>query len=187
MDISGLAVLYTGRLSPEKHVDVCLRAFAVVRQSLPDAIFLIAGQGAAQDKLKQLAQELGLVNSVRFLGFVTPGDLVALYQVADIFAIASTAETQCLSMMQAFACGLPAVAVRAGGLPEYLPDAAGFLVPVGDVDALADKIKFLLTDSETRRRYGEQALKFVQQYSAPRIMQEWVALFSEFVSKRPVK
>ncbi len=178
LNITGPVLLYTGRLSPEKHVDVCIRAFADVRRVVPDASFFIVGQGAAQDRLKALAQQLNLGNAVRFFGFVSPDDIVRIYQAADVFAIASTAETQCLSLMQAFACGLPAVAVNAGGLPEYLPSSVGFIVPTGDVGAMAEKLTLLLNDDGMRRQYGERALQFVQRYAASRIAEEWISLYS---------
>ena len=178
LGVSGPVLIYTGRLSPEKHVDVCLRAFAEVRRTVPDASFFVIGQGAAQDDLKKLAQELNLGESVRFLGFVGSEEIVHFYQGADVFAIASTAETQCLSMMQAFACGLPAVAADAGGLPEFLPPEAGFLIKPGDVAALAEKLTMFMTNAEARHQYGARALSYVQKFSAPHIMDEWVALYS---------
>jgi len=176
--ITGHAIVYAGRLSPEKHVDTCIQAMPDIRKSVPDAVLLLAGQGSAQQQLTDLAARLGVSDAVRFLGFIDQTQLSRVYQASDVFVIASTVETQCLTMMQAFACGLSTVGVDAGGLPEYLPSSVGFIVPPENPVALAGKLSAILKDDEQRRQLGARALHFVQQYSAPRIAAEWAELYS---------
>jgi glycosyltransferase involved in cell wall biosynthesis len=177
----GPTVLYAGRLAPEKNVDVCLQAFMRVRAQVPDARFRIAGRGISEHALKALAQKMGLGSSVEFLGYLEPSALVSAYQAADVFMVASTAEMQCLAMMQAMACRLPVIAVNAGGLPEYVSQGGGFVVPTGDVAALAEKLQLLFTDAELRQRMGAHAFGYVQQFRPSMIAREWEALYERTI------
>ena len=107
-------VLYTGRLADEKNIDVIIRAISLVKKKIPNITFAVTGHGNAENKLKKLAKKLGLEKNVLFLGYVETSTFVKIYQASDIFAVMSTAETQCISMMQAMATGIPVIGANAG-------------------------------------------------------------------------
>ncbi len=109
--------------------------------------------------------------------------LAEFYKAADMFVLMSTAETQSVALMQAYASGLPAITARAGALPHYTPAEAGYTVEPGDVHALAAHIKKLLSDSALREKLGEGALAFVKKFSPASIAGEWENIFKEAKKK----
>lgn len=141
-------VLFVGRLTTEKHVEVTLGAVAKLAPELPGITFDIVGGGDQHRNLEQTAQRLGIVDRVTFHGRVSEEQLRAAYTRADVFSIASIAELQSIATMEAMASGLPIVAANAVALPHLVHDGEnGYLFEPGDVDDLADKLRRVLTAS----------------------------------------
>ncbi len=179
-DFSGFTLLYAGRLAPEKRLDLAIRAVASLAAAVPAAALVLLGRGSAEDDLKALSRSLGVEGRVRFLGFIPDvTTMTEIYNAADGFVIPSTAETQSIAAMQAMACGLPVVGVRAWGLSEYITAANGILVDPGDEAALARALLHLATHPEVRRDLGEGGRAFVQAFSAPVITAEWEDVYQE--------
>src|SRR5207302_9835111 len=109
-------VLFVGNLEPRKQVDVLLRAFARVRNELPDSVLLVVGSGENAGALDQTANlehltiELNLSDNVRFLGRINDQRLLDCYAAADMFALPSSSEAQGIVALEAMASGLPVVA-----------------------------------------------------------------------------
>ncbi len=177
--LSEKTVLYTGRLAAEKHVDVIIKAMVKVKAAVPEITLALTGHGAAETSLKDLTKQLDLETIVRFFGFVSPSDLKALYQASDIFTIMSTAESQSLSLFQAFASGLPVIGARARALPEYINHDNGYLVEPGDDQALAEIIIKLATDPVLATRLGENGLHASERFSPVEITNQWEKLYNE--------
>lgn len=138
-------VLFVGRLTTEKHVDVTLQAIAKLAPEL-DVTFDIVGGGDQRRHLEQLAASLGITDRVVFHGKVPEDELRAAYTRADVFVISSIAELQSIVTMEAMASGLPIIGADAVALPHLIHDGEnGYLFPPGDVDALADRIRTVLT------------------------------------------
>ncbi|MDP2736282.1 MAG: glycosyltransferase [bacterium] len=180
-NLSGNTIIYAGRLSPEKNIDVLIKAVAIAKKRISDINLAIAGSGQAEKELKDLAKKLSLENEVKFLGTLSKVDLAKLYQASEVFSIASTSETQSLTLMQAMSCGLPAVVVGARALPEYVNEKNGFVVKVGDGQALAEKFVLLLANSELRNKLSRGAVEYVKQFSAPSIAKKWEILYQETI------
>ncbi len=141
-------VLFVGRLTTEKHVELTLQAIAKLAPELPDITFDVVGGGDQHRNLEQTAQRLGIDDRVVFHGRVSEEELRASYTHADVFAIASIAELQSIATMEAMASGLPVVAANAVALPHLVQDGEnGYLFEPGDVDDLADKLRRVLTAS----------------------------------------
>lgn len=151
-----------GRLEPVKRLDLLLSAAAKLRPRFPDLRVLIAGDGASRPHLERLAHDLSLADAVEFAGW--RDDVASFHRELCVFCIPSEHEGFGLAALEAMASGLPVVASRVGGLPELIEDGrCGFLVPVGDVDALADRIGRLLGDAELRARMGVAARRAVEE------------------------
>lgn len=135
-------LLYVGRLSEEKGVDVLLRAFASA--SLPMTLCL-AGEGDAQPQLQALCTELGLGERVHFAGRLAPEELRTLYRSSTGLVLPSQSpENAPYAVIEAQAMGLPAVVSRAGGLPELITEGeTGFLFETGSVADLSKKLQIL--------------------------------------------
>ena len=96
-----------------------------------------------------------------------------------MFAIASTAEMQSLSMMKAMATGLPVIGVNAWALPEYINENNGFVLEPGDFQGIAEKIIFLFENPEKRKILGKGGLEFVQKFSPSAIAGEWRRIYTK--------
>lgn len=173
-------VLYAGRLAEEKHVNVIIRAIEIVKTKIPDICFVITGHGNAEASLKKLTADLHLQNVVRFMGYVDFAKFPLIYQASDLFAVMSTAETQCISLMQAFSCGIPGITARAWGLPEYTGTQAGIIIEPGDSAALADTIIELFNNPARIKKMGTAAIESVKKYYPNAVAQTWEELYKKF-------
>lgn len=142
-----------GRLEPLKGIDLLLKAFKKVALYYPFAVLLIVGTGSQELALKSLAGELGLENEVFFTGYRE--DVHDLFQLMDVFALASRWEGLPMVLLESMSHSLPVVAADVGGTAEAVqPGKTGFLVRSGDVDDLADKLLRLCLDKELSVRMG---------------------------------
>lgn len=174
-------IVYAGRLAREKGIDVLIRALALIGAECPDATLVLAGHGSAGDDLAALADRLGVGHRVRFVGTLDHDTLAQLFAAADLFAIASPSETQSMVLLQAMACGLPAVGVRCGGLTEHIPATAGCLVEPGCAEAFSGTLMRLMADPVARKRMGERARQFAETFSIARIVDTWEDLYRRLV------
>ncbi|MFT4307308.1 MAG: glycosyltransferase [Microbacterium sp.] len=150
-------VLFVGRLTTEKHVNVVLRAVAKLAPE-HDLVFDVVGGGDQLNNLRQLTAQLGIEDRVFFHGRTSEADLREFLSRASVFAIASIAELQSIATMEAMASGLPIVAADAVALPHLVHDGEnGYLFEPGNADDLADKLELVLTASPDEYRRMQQA------------------------------
>lgn len=180
--LSDFCLMYAGRLAPEKNVDVIIKALALAKKSIPEAQLAIAGTGTEEQNLKHLAGSLGVEKSIKFLGFLDHAKLAEAYNASEAFVMMSTSETQGLVMMQAMACGIPVIGARARALPEYINTENGILVEPDDHKTLAEKIVFLLTNDNVRKKLGAGARESVQKFSAPAVAKEWEQIYERAIA-----
>ena len=122
-----------------------LRAFQLI-QKIPEAKLIVAGYGSEEAKLKKLAVELNLKN-IEFTGRVEQSEMPKIYDRADVYLNASIVDNMPLSIIEAFACGLPVVSTDAGGISYIVADGeTGLLVKTNDYKALAEQAIRLLED-----------------------------------------
>jgi glycosyltransferase involved in cell wall biosynthesis len=124
---------------------------------MPDVRLTLAGEGEMTQALKRLADRLGLRSHVEFVGFVPNERIYSLLQDHHVMVMPSVMESESfgVAVLEAAACGRPAVASRVGGVPAVLRDCeTGLLVPPGDEVALAEAILRLAGDLELGRRMG---------------------------------
>lgn len=141
-------------LRPEKNHELFLRMSAKVVESVPDAMFLIVGDGPERPKLESLTAELKIQDSVRFLG--TRSDVAELLSVLDVFALTSHMEANPVSILEAMATEVPVVAPRVGSIPEsVLQGKTGYLYEVGQLEPLADQVARLLGNRQLAEAMGE--------------------------------
>ncbi len=168
-------VLCVSRLSPEKGVDVLLKAIAQALPALPTLKVMIAGDGPARAALETEATTLGIDQAVTFLGAVPHTDLSALYQQASVLALTSHEEGLGRVIIEAFLHGVPVVATATSGATALLAGTdAGLLCPVADAPALAEAITRLCTDTTLNAHMGNAALAEGAQFDAAALAQAWV-------------
>ena len=154
---SGDGVLYVGRLAPKKGLEYLLEAMTDV-----DAHLTIVGDGSERDRLERRAAELDI--DVTFVGEVAPEAVDSYYRDAGVFVLPSLeGEGMPNVVLEAMSWGLPVVATDSGGLPTMIEDGEnGFLVPMRDSEAIAERIGELLTDTEYRENMGMVAREYVR-------------------------
>jgi glycosyltransferase involved in cell wall biosynthesis len=145
-------VLTPARLNAQKGHDALLEAIAAV----PDALFLLAGDGPDRERLEARTAELGAAGRVRFLG--RRADVPQLLAACDVFALPSLYEGSSLAVLEAMAAGIPIVSSAIGGTEELIDDGrSGLLVPPGDAPALAAALRRLLGDPKLREDLAARA------------------------------
>ncbi len=171
-------IIFVGRLTAEKHVDVLLRGVAKLDSSL-DAHFDVVGGGDQRKSLEHLAHELGIGERVTFHGRVSEDELRRLYSQASVFAIASIAELQSIATMEAMASALPVVGANAVALPHLVHDSEnGYLFEPGNVDDLADKLTRVLSAApEEYERMQRCSLEGVAVHDINRTLDTFEALY----------
>lgn len=179
--LSKQVVVFGGRLAPEKKIDVMIRAIPILKEIFPEINLALAGRGAEENKLRDLAVALNVKKEVVFLGNLDKKWLAELFHASEVFALTSTSETQNMVMLQAMACGLPVVAVNAQALPEYVAADRGFVVEPGNPQALAEKIAILLKDRKKAKTLGLTGRKYVEQFSVANIATEWERIYNQVI------
>jgi len=171
-------ILFVGRLTTEKHIDVVLKALSQLDPAL-DVTFDIVGGGDQRAKLEALAQQLDVASRVTFHGHASEEDLRTLYSRASVFAIASIAELQSIATMEAMASGLPIVAANAVALPHLVHEGEnGYLFEPGDADELAARLTDVLTAApEERTRMQQASLDAVAVHDITRTLDTFEALY----------
>ena len=159
-------LLYLGRLKKYKRVDLIIDAFARVRRTFAAARLIIAGKGDARPALEQQIRRLGLENAVQLTGFVSDLEKRDLFRRSWVHLLTSSKEGWGITNIEAAACATPTIASNSPGLRDSVEDGrTGFLVPHGDVAALAARIEQLLGNPILRRQLGEQAQAFAQRFT----------------------
>ncbi len=159
-------VLTAGRVSDEKNVDVFVKAAKLVLEK-EKARFIVQGDGPARTKCVKLAHKLGMDGKIIFTGFVKEFEVPFFYNACDVFATASTFETQGLSLLEVMACGKVPVAADALAIPELVHHGKnGFLFTPNNERDMAEKIVEALRLSEKeKKRMEENARKTAVQFS----------------------
>jgi L-malate glycosyltransferase len=170
-------------LVPHKGQRHLVEAAQIVGRSVPDARFIIAGEGELRSALERQIKERRLEKHVVLLGFRP--DVLSLHKAFDIFVMSSVTEGLGTSLLDAMACGKPIVATAAGGIPEVVRDReTGFLVQPRDHHAMARAIVTLLGDPALRHRMGEAGRTFVcERFSAERMVRDTLGVYDKVVAK----
>jgi len=166
-------------LRPEKNHRLFLQAAARVQRSIPEAHFLIVGDGPLRPQLEQTAADLQLSSHVHFLG--TRPDVPAVLSMLDVFALSSDNEANPVSILEAMAMAKPVVATQVGSVAESVVDGTtGYLVKPGDPSELAGRIVQLLQDPLLARSLGQAGREcVVRHWSLERMVEGYERLIEE--------
>ena len=148
-------------LRPEKNHELFLAGAKQIVRELPKTRFLIVGDGPCRESLEQITQELGLENSVHFLG--SRSDVPELLTALDVLALTSHNEASPVSILEALSTACPVVSADVGSVSETVsPGKTGFLFPAGETDAYATAVVDLLNDPEKCRQLGNEGRRRVR-------------------------
>ncbi len=175
-----------GRLVYQKAHDVFLRAASLVLMAVPDAQFVIVGEGPLRPTLERMKDDLGL-HTCHFAGFRS--DIPNMLSLMDVFALASILEGSPVVILEALGAERPIAATRIDGVTDVLRHGVtGLLVPPGDPAALADAIVSLLKDRELSCRLAEAGRKLVEeQFALSRMVAEVDRFYTTLLQKKGIQ
>ncbi len=173
-------ILFVGTFEPRKNVPGLLEAYARFRQRRPDAppLTLAGRQGWLFESALTRIQELGLDDHVRLLMELPEADLPAVYNGAGLFVLPSHYEGFGVTLLEAMACGVPALAAGRASLPEIAGGAA-VLVNPDDSEEMAEQLERVLTDTVLRQSLRERGLERASQFSWERCATQTATLYRE--------
>jgi glycosyltransferase involved in cell wall biosynthesis len=178
-------VLWVGRLEPYKRADVMLEAMRDIAKQVPAARLVIVGAGSARDALESQSRSLGVGEVVRFTGFVSEEEKIAWLRRAAVVVNSSEKEGWGMTVIEANACGVPAVSSDVPGLRDSTRhDVTGLLYPYGDAAALAAAVVRLLSDTATYGRMSAAALEWSARFTWDRVTDDAEALIGAAIESR---
>ncbi len=178
-------VLMAGRLAPEKEHEVLLKAIALLKVQLAGTRLrcLIVGDGDRRHFIEQQIKILGLEDEVRLLGL--RNDMANIMCACDLSCLTSRFEGFSLVAVEGLAMGLPLVTTRAGGIVEAVQEGQNaFVVPVGDSQAIADKLVCLLNDDELRKKFARSGLEYCRSFSMENTVTRTEQLYSKLLEDK---
>jgi len=174
----GGPIVTVGRLVEQKNHEMFLHAAAALSRDVPEAAFLIIGDGPLRGALEEQARRLGIADRVTFAG--ERHDVDEVMRQASLFWLTSRWEGMPNVVLEAMASGLPVIATDVGGTRELLQDGAdGFIVPAGDTDAFVRRSRELLRDAAMRRRFSAAARAHAEVFSTSRMVGAMMQLYDE--------
>jgi 1,2-diacylglycerol 3-alpha-glucosyltransferase len=173
-------LLFVGRLSGEKHIDLLIQAMPYVLAVRPEMKLVLVGKGPEREHLVRLIQRLGLQKSVLFYGPRPLDEIPALLGSASLFLFASEIETQALGLIEAMAAGVPAVAVDSPATRDALAGGGGMLTR-SDPEVYAKAVLDLLEHPDRLQSLGGQARVAAQAYAIPLTVKKMVSVYQQAI------
>ncbi len=169
-------IMHVSNFRPVKRVQDVVQAFARIHAETPARLVMV-GDGPDRPRAQELAESLGVGQDVLFLG--KHAAVEELLSCADLFLLPSVSESFGLAALEAMACGTPVIGYRAGGLPEVVEDGVnGFLLPVEDVQGMAEAGIRLLADPELHARFREAARRTaVERFSTDQVVPRYESYY----------
>lgn len=177
-------IVTTSRLVPKNGVDVLIAAIAKFKEKRPNVKCLILGDGPERSALERQAKKLKLETNVLFLGQVGQKDLPLYLKISDMFVRPSRSEGLGSSFLEAMAAEVPVIGTPVGGIVDFLHNGqTGFLVEVDNPEELAEKMDFVLKNSEARKRVVYNAKSLVDEnYSWDKIAKLFKNIFDKLIN-----
>jgi len=178
-------LLSTRNFEANYNVACTLRAFARIQLRHPDATLTIVGSGSEAEALRVLATVLGL-RGVRFVGRVAPDQMAAYYAAADVYVQTPAVDNMPLSVLEAFASGVPVVSTDAGGVRAMLTDDVhGLLAPLDDDAAIAEAVCRLLAEPGLGARLADAARRETDAYVWDAVRDRWASAYTRLARPSP--
>lgn len=178
-------LLYVGTLEPRKNITGLLKAYRIFKNKWPDLDYnlVIAGEkGWMYEEIFKLAEDLGLKDNIKFLGYISDNDLPLLYNCARLFVYPSLYEGFGLPPLEAMACGIPVITSNSSSLPEIV-SGVGIMVDPHDAEALAQAMSKVLTDKKQYQTMVENGLKKAKEFSWKNTAHKTIAIYQDVLKK----
>lgn len=180
-------LLYVGRLSREKNLDILIKAFKIVHDKKSELRLIIIGDGPAQNDLEELAHTEGLEKFIHFKGKIPFEKLLEsnTYIDAAMFVSASTSETQGLSIIEGMSYGLPVVAVAKRGIPELIKDN-GLMSKTANAKDIAANILKIIENPVLAKKMSLASLKRADKYSIETVTTQFEHVYQKLIEQKRI-
>lgn len=175
-------ILFLGNIVAYKGPDILIKAFSKINGKIDNVELVFAGRGEMKGELIKTADDLGIIENIRFTGYVDEKLKPLYYKSADIFCLPSITKAESFGIvnLEAMACGIPIVSTRLGGIPDVVKNKEnGLLVNPNDSESLADAILFLLKNEDIAQKMGNKGKLMVKNYSWEKIADETENIYKE--------
>ncbi len=165
-------ILYVGRISYEKNIDVVIKAVGEFAKKIKDFEFWIVGSGPDVEKLKHLVKKLKIEKYTRFIGGIDNSKLPEIYSNPGVFVTGSTIETEGIVLLEAMACGLPIIGVNARAIPDLIKNEVnGFIVNPEDYKNMSRVIDVIYCNPDLRKKMAKEAISTAGRYNVERCVE----------------
>jgi glycosyltransferase involved in cell wall biosynthesis len=147
-------VLFVARFHPQKNVSLWVDIAAEVSRMIPEAAFVMVGDGPLFSDIQAKVRQKGLADRFHFLGSLDYEQLPEAYAAADVFLLSSDYEGLCRVLVESYLAGVPVVSTASGAEDVIIDGETGFILPCGDCRGLTGAVVKLLQDDEMRERFG---------------------------------
>jgi glycosyltransferase involved in cell wall biosynthesis len=170
-------IVVSRQLEPRYNIACVLKAFRIIKEVYPASQLRIAGSGSEEHKLKALQQEMSLPD-VSFLGAVSHEELARVYNECDVMVNPSNSDNFPGSILEAFACGLPVVTTRVGGIPFMVKEGeTGILIAPHDHEGLAKGVISLLQNPDLAKSFSVNGRKVAEEYSWEKVKEVFLSMY----------
>jgi len=186
LKLGNKTILYVGRISREKSLNILILAFNLVIRSKPSAKLLLIGDGPARDELKELTMALGLEKNIIFTGKIAHGELLksGVFESVNLFVTSSTSEVQPMSVLEAMAFGLPIVGVKARGMLELIR-GNGLICRPGDIKQISEAIVKIFNNESLRKKFSQKSKKLIEkEYAVNKATGRLEEIYKKLVNKK---
>ncbi|MDP1606606.1 MAG: glycosyltransferase [Rhodocyclaceae bacterium] len=175
--------LFVGRVAFEKSIDFLIEAMVTAVRHCPELLLVVAGEGPAMPTLRRQAEQAGLGDSIRFVGYLDRvQELPDCYAAADVFAFASRTETQGLVLLEAMAAGLPVFALAAMGTRDILDAQRGAVIAPDDPVAFGNGLATLIGNRYQLDTLSAEARDYALEWAAPLRARQLAGLYRALVT-----
>ncbi|WGG45854.1 glycosyltransferase family 4 protein [Rossellomorea sp. DA94] len=180
-------LFYAAEFNSNKNQQMLIKALEIIKDEVPNAKLLLAGEGTLQNTCKELAKRLEVEHMVHFLGFRK--DIPEILPMCDVAVASSLREGLPVNMMEAMACGLPVVASVNRGHRELVKDHQnGWIVYPTDIDGFSNKLKLLAASEDIRRQMGMTGRGMIEStFSVQRIVNEKSRVYQTYMKEKEVE
>lgn len=178
-----LLMFYAAEFNKNKNQKLLIESLSKIKNDVPNARLLLAGEGSLVEECKDLALKLGVFSMVKFLGFRK--DIEILLKMSDIAVASSLREGLPVNVMEAMACGLPVVAIENRGHRELVQnDENGWIVNQNDIEAFSTKLKELGTNEYLRNKLGKASRSIVESnYGVESVLDQLIEIYSRYMQE----
>ena len=173
-------MFYAAEFNKNKNQQLLLRSFSLIKDEIPNARLLLAGEGPLLEDCQKIAETLGISENVDFLGF--RNDIDVLLKISDLAVASSLREGLPVNIMEAMACGLPVVGnVNRGHLELIRNKENGFVIPTGNVELFSQKIIEMFHLNDLRKEMGRKSEMIIKGYDLNRVGTELSEIYSRYM------